>query len=244
VRVSFQSVHSHSLDRFASRLLFPVTMSGLNAELKASQDAKDVANATFLSRAVPTVLYQCPICMEDAANMEDPVSTACGHIFCEQCILTWVLRDRTGETLGCPMCRGNEHVMGVTVEAARRRQHEKGNPPPQVPFVCFDGRIAWGLRAPHRCTSPPPLTPEMVRQEAANQPTRTLPERRHWTVGTTLERGLDDSTFQERVRRTLAEDERKRRQESAAAGMSPRAIDAYRTVGGAISYELRSCTMQ
>lgn len=192
-----------------------------------------------MSRAVPVVLYQCPICMEDAANMEDPVSTACGHIFCEQCILTWVLRDRqnTGETLGCPVCRGNEHVMGVTVEAARRRQHEKGNPTPQVQqqMVRQEAPFYW---------SPPPLTPEMVRQEAANQPTRTLPERRHWTVGTTLERGLDDATFQERVRRTLAEDERRRRQESAAAGMSPRAIDAYRTVGGAISYELQSCTMQ
>lgn len=210
----------------------------LVAEIEATNHvANAAANATFLSRAVPTVLYQCPICMEDAANMEDPVSTACGHIFCEQCILTWVLRDRTGETLGCPMCRGNEHVMGVTVEAARRRQHEKGNPPPQVQqqMVRQEAPFYW---------SPPPLTPEMVRQEAANQPTRTLPERRHWTVGTTLERGLDDATLQERVRRTLAEDERRCRQESAAAGMSPRAIDAYRTVGGAISYELRSCTMQ
>jgi len=223
----------------------------LVAEIEATNHvANAAADATFLSRAVPTVLYQCPICMEDAANMEDPVSTACGHIFCEQCILTWVLKDRqgTGETLGCPVCRGNEHVMGVTVEAARRRQHEKGNPLPQVQqqMVRQEAPFYW---------SPPPLTPEMVRQEASDAALqerlrRNLAENErrcrqgHWTVGTTLERGISDATLQERVRRTLAEDERRRRQESAAAGMSPRAIDAYRTVGGAISYELQSCTMQ
>ncbi|EFJ41460.1 hypothetical protein VOLCADRAFT_98495 [Volvox carteri f. nagariensis] len=39
----------------------------------------------------------CPVC-QDPVNT--PVRLDCGHIFCEECILEWLERDRT-----CPMCR-------------------------------------------------------------------------------------------------------------------------------------------
>ncbi|GFR52472.1 hypothetical protein Agub_g15041 [Astrephomene gubernaculifera] len=47
----------------------------------------------------------CPVC-------QDPVSCAvrldCGHVFCEECIVEWMERDRT-----CPMCRANVRPAGL-----------------------------------------------------------------------------------------------------------------------------------
>eukprot|EP01024_Parvocaulis_polyphysoides_P057701 TRINITY_DN61561_c0_g1_i1.p1 TRINITY_DN61561_c0_g1~~TRINITY_DN61561_c0_g1_i1.p1 ORF type:complete len:200 (+),score=0.73 TRINITY_DN61561_c0_g1_i1:1-600(+) len=52
---------------------------------------------------------QCPICQErlSQTNMF-PIKLECGHIFCEDCIMEWLERDRT-----CPMCRSNIKPHGL-----------------------------------------------------------------------------------------------------------------------------------
>ncbi|GLC45285.1 hypothetical protein PLESTB_000716600 [Pleodorina starrii] len=47
----------------------------------------------------------CPVC-QDPVNT--PVRLDCGHIFCEECILEWLERDRT-----CPMCRAEVRPAGL-----------------------------------------------------------------------------------------------------------------------------------
>ncbi|GIL82694.1 hypothetical protein Vretimale_8272 [Volvox reticuliferus] len=47
----------------------------------------------------------CPVC-QDPVNT--PVRLNCGHIFCEECILEWLERDRT-----CPMCRAEVRPAGL-----------------------------------------------------------------------------------------------------------------------------------
>ncbi|KAG2492176.1 hypothetical protein HYH03_009425 [Edaphochlamys debaryana] len=47
----------------------------------------------------------CPVCQEPVCV---PVRLDCGHIFCEDCILEWLERDRT-----CPMCRANVRPAGL-----------------------------------------------------------------------------------------------------------------------------------
>ncbi len=52
----------------------------------------------------------CPICyrqfnLSQADDLDDPIKTPCGHMFCKDCISTWV---RNGSR-SCPYCRTNLH---------------------------------------------------------------------------------------------------------------------------------------
>ncbi|KXZ54917.1 hypothetical protein GPECTOR_4g989 [Gonium pectorale] len=47
----------------------------------------------------------CPVCQDPVTT---PVRLDCGHIFCEECILEWLERDRT-----CPMCRAQVRPTGL-----------------------------------------------------------------------------------------------------------------------------------
>eukprot|EP01025_Chloroclados_australasicus_P017360 TRINITY_DN18836_c0_g1_i1.p1 TRINITY_DN18836_c0_g1~~TRINITY_DN18836_c0_g1_i1.p1 ORF type:complete len:453 (+),score=43.61 TRINITY_DN18836_c0_g1_i1:188-1546(+) len=52
---------------------------------------------------------QCPICQERLSQTGMfPTKLECGHIFCEDCIMEWLERDRT-----CPMCRSNIKPPGL-----------------------------------------------------------------------------------------------------------------------------------
>jgi len=42
-------------------------------------------------------LYMCPVCLEP---LKDPVTTQCGHIFCEECLIYFLQPFNI-----CPMCK-------------------------------------------------------------------------------------------------------------------------------------------
>lgn len=52
---------------------------------------------TVPSRAEVDYVRQCTICFGD---FDSPVKLSCGHIFCDECIATWLDKEHT-----CPMCR-------------------------------------------------------------------------------------------------------------------------------------------
>lgn len=45
------------------------------------------------------IKYRCPVCLDSIKNRK-PVSTQCGHVFCEECI-----QAAFGATKKCPMCQ-------------------------------------------------------------------------------------------------------------------------------------------
>ncbi|XP_015121399.1 E3 ubiquitin-protein ligase RNF4 [Diachasma alloeum] len=49
----------------------------------------------------PTVLT-CPVCFEDLRASRKPMSTKCGHIFCEDCLLATLVTQKK-----CPKCKGS-----------------------------------------------------------------------------------------------------------------------------------------
>lgn len=79
------------------------------AKARSSRSAKGSSKARKGKRAVPytvtptksTYETRCPICLKVVKNHE-PVSTPCGHIYCQEC-LTESLRTR--QKKNCPMCK-------------------------------------------------------------------------------------------------------------------------------------------
>ncbi|XP_011312931.1 E3 ubiquitin-protein ligase RNF4 isoform X1 [Fopius arisanus] len=49
----------------------------------------------------PTVLT-CPVCYEDLRASRKPMSTKCGHIFCEECLIATLATQKK-----CPKCKGS-----------------------------------------------------------------------------------------------------------------------------------------
>ncbi|XP_076463851.1 uncharacterized protein LOC143296000 [Babylonia areolata] len=46
--------------------------------------------------------YECPVCHDDYV---DPKILPCGHLVCQQCVLSWL--DKEGREAGCPLCRAS-----------------------------------------------------------------------------------------------------------------------------------------
>lgn len=65
------------------------------AEAQTVQSVQAAPNIEPL--APPSMVVKCPICIDGVRN---PIATTCGHIFCENCILT-AMQVRSE----CPMCK-------------------------------------------------------------------------------------------------------------------------------------------
>lgn len=59
----------------------------------------DLDNTMDTSSQALNVKIQCPICL-DGVSGKNPVSTVCGHIYCERCLTNALLNEKK-----CPMCK-------------------------------------------------------------------------------------------------------------------------------------------
>eukprot|EP00371_Babesia_bovis_P003454 XP_001612101.1 hypothetical protein [Babesia bovis T2Bo] len=75
-------------------------MEGAEADISPPEDT----NQTNKSPGDKKQTYDCNICFEDVV---DPVVTRCGHLFCWQCLLTWINKPNDH----CPVCHA-----GITKE--------------------------------------------------------------------------------------------------------------------------------
>ena len=73
---------------------------------------------------------KCPICWEALDTLEDmAVATRCKHVFCKDCILSWVSKSQT-----CPVCRGSTRNTLVNLGARDlKTAHELLEAPKEQP---------------------------------------------------------------------------------------------------------------
>lgn len=63
------------------------------------QEAKSIGCQQETRRDGPLGLYECNVCLELAH--ESPVVTLCGHLYCRQCIMSWLCEGHST----CPLCK-------------------------------------------------------------------------------------------------------------------------------------------
>ena len=57
-----------------------------------------------------TMSEDCPICMDTMDELKCPLTTACGHCFCKECVIEWVKKANSCPMgARCPMCRAPMH---------------------------------------------------------------------------------------------------------------------------------------
>ena len=69
-----------------------------NRELKPEH----IAVLTVPATAEQIKEKSCPVCLEEGAEMTEPVKLDCGHITCKDCIVDWSC---TNKHNSCPLCR-------------------------------------------------------------------------------------------------------------------------------------------
>ncbi|KAF2644574.1 hypothetical protein P280DRAFT_535137 [Massarina eburnea CBS 473.64] len=151
--------------------------------LVVTSDIRRIVQANSLIKVSPAPSDACPICLNTLSDpsFESGVSRLklCGHIFHNDCILTWVNNERHT----CPLCRGElTERLGrqVIYEAARPRavaRPRRHSPPPSsiAPSTFIGPRLS---------PTGPPLEPpaeQMVTRSRMStyQETGQLPPRDH-----------------------------------------------------------------
>ena len=46
--------------------------------------------------------HNCPICLEDKGKMEIALLDSCQHLYCSDCIITWIISNPNSN---CPLCK-------------------------------------------------------------------------------------------------------------------------------------------
>lgn len=64
----------------------------------------DVKVKKFPSHYDPSIVYECPICLDDIKH-DDKLVTSCHHVFHRRCILAWNAIKKE-----CPICRHDDSV--------------------------------------------------------------------------------------------------------------------------------------
>ncbi|XP_063974628.1 E3 ubiquitin-protein ligase RNF4-like [Diachasmimorpha longicaudata] len=75
--------------------------SVIDVESSIDDDNKLIPQINDSVDGSPTVLT-CPVCFEDLRASRKPMSTKCGHIFCEECLIATL-----GSQKKCPKCKGS-----------------------------------------------------------------------------------------------------------------------------------------
>lgn len=80
--------------------------------------AADVVMPSASSAAKLYLSQECPVCLEDVADMQEWRTFRCGHGICYTCLATAVKHASSALDIKCPICR--EHVLDLPREEAER----------------------------------------------------------------------------------------------------------------------------
>ncbi|CAF1006109.1 unnamed protein product [Adineta ricciae] len=91
----------HLVESYHQLKQIAVSISQHRQELTRTNDNEDKKIISDDSTSATTASVQCPLCYEPA-NSNVALVPECGHVFCWQCIHTWVAENQT-----CPLCKTN-----------------------------------------------------------------------------------------------------------------------------------------
>lgn len=60
--------------------------------------------------------YSCTICLEVLGSNESVVSTTCGHVFHEKCLVSWVEKSKTCAQCRAPLTSDNFHKLFLEID--------------------------------------------------------------------------------------------------------------------------------
>lgn len=101
------SATSKVLLKAASVMILIKSVHDFCASIRSCNNFKDIkllkpgkTDKTLAERDVEKKsFFECPMCMDNAV---DPTVTSCGHVFCWECICSWLMRRQKDS---CPVCR-------------------------------------------------------------------------------------------------------------------------------------------
>lgn len=151
--------------------------SRLRAETLDALKKGDASLATTMVRQLFSVSSTCCICMED---MESPMVTPCGHMYCRDCIHGWL----DGGKDSCPICRNpvrKEQLIPKsqvrTLEEVAKQQNQAEDDKPQDPVEPEGSIYAFkdkGVFVSLRSTKVEAILDELIATRIEDQDRKTI----------------------------------------------------------------------